>query len=82
MSVIYEANGKLYQFKRILFEVTNGVSCFQHGMDDIIKNDALRGIYPYLNNVTVVGATQEKYDVKFGENLGVDTSLQYRIQPR
>ena len=25
----FEANGKLYQFCRIPFEVTNGVACFQ-----------------------------------------------------
>ena len=33
----FEANGGLYQFRRIHFEVTNGVAVFQRLMDNIIN---------------------------------------------
>ena len=41
----YDANGKLYQFCRISFEVTNGVACFQRIIDKIIKENNLTGVY-------------------------------------
>ena len=40
----FEANGKLYQFNRIPFGVTNGVSVFQRVMDDLIAEENLRHI--------------------------------------
>ena len=35
----FEANGCLYQFRRIPFWVTNGVAVFQRLMDNIIKEE-------------------------------------------
>ena len=58
----FEADGQLFRFKRIPFGVTNGVSCFQRVMDDIIKTNTLKGVFAYLDNVTVVGASQEEHD--------------------
>ena len=38
----FEANGRLYQFRRMPFGVTNGVAVFQRLMDNIIKEEKLR----------------------------------------
>ena len=35
----FEANGRLYQFRRIPFGVTNGVAVFHRLMDNIIKEE-------------------------------------------
>ena len=51
----FEANGKLYQFCRIPFGVTNGVTCFQMIIDKIIKENNLTGVYAYVDNIVVVG---------------------------
>ena len=58
----FEACGKLYQFRRIPFGVTNGVACFQRIIDDIIQTEKLDGTYAYLDNITVCGMTQEEHD--------------------
>ena len=58
----FEADGKLYQFTRIPFGVTNGVACFQRIMDSIIKEEGLVGTFAYLDDVTVCGMTQEDHD--------------------
>ena len=39
----FEANGKLLQFKRIPFELTNAVGAFQRKVTQIIKEDGLVG---------------------------------------
>ena len=61
----FEANGKLYQFCRIPFGVTNGVTCFQRIIDKIIKENNLTGVYAYVNKIVVVGKNQQEHD----ENL-------------
>ena len=49
----YEAVGKLYQYIRLPFGVTNGVSFFQHFINFVIEKYRLRGTYAYLDNITV-----------------------------
>jgi len=61
----FEANGNLYQFKRIPFGVTNGVSCFQRIIDDIISKEKLSGTFAYIDNVTICGNDRKSHD----ENL-------------
>ena len=56
----FEANGKLLQFKRIPFGLTNAVGAFQRVVAQIIEEDKLTGIYPYLDDVTVAGNTLEE----------------------
>ena len=53
----FEANGKLLQFKRIPFGLTNTVGTFQRVVAQIIDEDKLTGIYPYLDDVTIAGNT-------------------------
>nr|XP_027217256.1 uncharacterized protein LOC113809744 [Penaeus vannamei] len=57
-----EAGGKLYQFARIPFGVTNGVACFQRIMDSLIKEEGLVGTYAYLDDATICGMTQQEHD--------------------
>ena len=58
----FEANGKLYQFRRLPFGITNGVSCFQRIMDEFISVHRLQGIYAYLDDITICGRTLEEHD--------------------
>ena len=58
----FEADGKLYQFCRVPFGVTNGVSAFQRVIDGIITEKKLKDTYAYLDNITNVGTTQEEHD--------------------
>ena len=57
----FEANGKLLQFKRILFELTNG--SFPARGDSDNKEDKLTGIYSPLDDVTVAGNTFEELKI-------------------
>ena len=58
----FEAGGQLYQFCRIPFGVTNGVAVFQRLLDKIIKEEELKDTFPYLDDITVAGRTQEEHD--------------------
>ena len=75
----FEANGRLYQFKRLPFGVTNGVSIFQREMDQIIDDRSLKGVYPYLDNITICGKTQEEHDTNLANFLAAaeETNLKY-----
>ncbi|XP_014286752.1 retrovirus-related Pol polyprotein from transposon 17.6 [Halyomorpha halys] len=56
----FEAQGRLYQFKRIPNGVTNGVACFQRGIDTIISDEGLTGVFSYLDDITVCGPDPER----------------------
>ena len=58
----FEANGKLYEFTRIPFGVKNEVAAFQRVISEFVDNEKLKDIFPYLDNVTVVGRTQKEHD--------------------
>ena len=58
----FEASGRLYQFTRIPFGVTNGGAAFQRIMDSIIDQKGLHGIFAYLDNITVCGVDQDDHD--------------------
>ena len=59
----FQANGRLYHFLRVPFGVTNGVSCFQRIMDDIISKEGLHETYAYLDNITICGKDQDSHDL-------------------
>jgi len=67
----FEADRRLYQFKRIPFGVTNGVACFQRVMDDIITRENLADTFIYVDNITVCGATQAQHDKNLDRFLAV-----------
>lgn len=58
----FEVNGKLYQFTRIPFGVTNGVSAFQRCIDDIVEREKLTDTFVYVDNVTICGKDQQEHD--------------------
>ena len=58
----FEADGKLYQFCRIPFGVTNAVAAFQRAVDKLVKDENLKDTFPYLDNITVAGSTQAEHD--------------------
>ena len=60
--IVFEANGKLYEFTRIPFGVKNGVAAFQQTISQFIKEKNLSNTYAYLDNVTVAGSTQLEHD--------------------
>lgn len=69
----FEANGGLYQFTRIPFGVTNGVACFQRTIDTLIKEEKLTGVFPYLDDVTICGKTQQEHDDNLNKFMSVVT---------
>lgn len=58
----FEAAGKLYQFTRIPFGVTNGVACFQRVIDKVIAQEKLTGVFSYLDDITVCGQDNNDHD--------------------
>ena len=58
----FEADGGLYQFCRMPFGITNGVSSFQRVMNQFINSEGLLGTFAYLDNIFVCGDTQEEHD--------------------
>ena len=77
----FEANGRLYEFLRLPFGVTNGVSIFQREMDEIIDKYSLKGVYPYLDNITIVGKTQEEHDINLSNFLSVAKEVNLTYNP-
>ena len=58
----FEADRKLFQYKRMPFGVTNGVACVQRAMKDFINDNKLPGTYAHLDNITKCGKNQEEHD--------------------
>ena len=67
----FEADGALWQWKRIPFGLTNAVPCFQRIVDDIIKSNKCNGTVAYLDNITVGGKTQQEHDANLQKFLTV-----------
>ena len=58
----FEAMGKLYQYRRLPFDVSNGASAFQRVINDFILHHNLKKVYAYLDDLTVTGSTLEEHD--------------------
>ena len=58
----FQARGKLYQFTRIPFGVTNAVPAFQRIMDNFIERNHLKGTEPFLDDIYVGGRTLAEHD--------------------
>ena len=56
----FEADGGLYEFTRIPFGVTNGVSKFQRIVDSIVQKEQLQGTFPFLDNVTIAAHSKDE----------------------
>ena len=49
---------------RLPFGVTNGVSCFQRIVGNVIEKYKLSGLYAYVDNTTVCGYDKNDHDNK------------------
>ena len=58
----FEAGRKLCIFTRIPFGLTNGVLAFQKEMDNFVSEEGLKETFPYFDNITVAGRTQQEHD--------------------
>ena len=59
----FEADGGLWEFTRIPFGVTNGVSKFQRIVDTVVEKEGLLATFPFLDNVTVAAHSEEELKV-------------------
>ena len=59
----FEACGKLFQFTKLPFGVTNAVPAFQRIIDGIIAEEKLNKTMAYLDNVIICGNSKEEHDV-------------------
>jgi len=53
---------ELYQYCRLPFVVSNGVSCFQRIIDSVIADNELKQTFAYLDNITIGGFDKADYD--------------------
>jgi hypothetical protein len=58
----FEVDGQLWEFTRISFGVTNGVSAFQRTVDKVIEVEELQDTFAFVDNVTVCGMTKEELE--------------------
>ena len=61
----FEANGRLYQFKRVPFGLENADLSFQRVVNQIISKINCKGTLAHLDDITVSGHTREE----LGKNL-------------
>ena len=75
----FQGNGKLYQFTRLPFGLTNAVSAFQRVMDNIILKHKLNGVVAYLDDVIIVGKTKEAHDINLQRFLTTTEELKITL---
>ena len=61
----FEADGKLWQFTRMPFGVTNGSAVFQRKIDTLVVDHELDDAFPFVDNNTICGRDDDEHD----ENL-------------
>ena len=65
----FEANGKLYEFKRLPFGCTNVVPIFQRTMNEYIEKNKLEGTHAYLDDIIIGGTTTEEHNTRLNQFL-------------
>ena len=71
----FQAGQNLYQFTRVPFGLRNSSACFQRIMDELIKDNKLKGVVTYIDNVYVGGDTQEEHDANVQKLLEVAANV-------
>ena len=61
----FEVNGRLFEFTRLPFGVTNAVATFQREMTAFVRLHNLKRLHPYLDDVIIGGRSEEEHQ----ENL-------------
>ena len=64
-----EADGCLYQCKRLPFGVVNEVAAFQRVIDDFVTRHNLEKVYAYLDDITVTESTENEHDINLQKLL-------------
>jgi len=61
----FEVNGKLYQYRRLPFGVTNTVYDFQRIIDRLITKQSKMNLHEctYLDNITIGGTNRRDHDI-------------------
>ena len=77
----FEADGRLYQFCRLPFGLTNAVAVFQRVMQDIIRKHQLNQTYAYLDDVIICGTDQAEHDRNVTSFLDVAKSMNISLNP-
>ena len=75
----FEADGRLFQFTRIPFGLTNAVPVFQRQMDRIIKSNQLKKTHAYLDDIIISGDTKEEHNLNLEAFLAVAEKLNITI---
>ena len=58
----FQSGSELYQWKVLLFGLTNAVPAFQRLMNEFNKRNQLKEVNVYLDNLTVGGEDQQSHD--------------------
>ena len=58
----FAVGGRLYQFTRLPFGLTNAVPAFQRKIDDFVDRNQLCCAFPFLDDVIIGGKTREEHD--------------------
>jgi len=58
----FQSGNALYQWRRLPFGLTNAVPEFQRTIDYILRENDLKGCYPYLDDITIASANQVEHD--------------------
>ena len=61
----FEVNGRLFEFTRLPFGITNAVAGFQREMTAFVRRHNLKRTHPYLDDVIIGGRSEEEHQ----ENL-------------
>ena len=75
----FQVDGKLYQFTRLPFGVTNAVPAFQRNMDSFVDKHALERTRPYLEDVIIGGRDKEEHDRNLDAFLSAAKSVQLTV---
>ena len=78
----FEANGCLYQFRRMPFGVTNGVATFQRIINDFITSEGLLDTFAYLDNLTICDKNQAHHDYNLERLLKATKSRNLTYNPQ
>ena len=76
----FEVNGRLFEFTRLLYGITNTVAAFQREMTAVVRRHFLRRTHTYLDDVIIGGRSEEetqenlKNFVKAAETEGLTLS--------
>ena len=57
----FEADGKLWQFTRMPFGITNGSAVFQRKTDTLVVDHELDDTFPLVDNITICGCDDDEH---------------------